>query len=44
MKSKGAWFIIGVLGLCLVVMGFTGRLGDVLGAVFAPDEMSVTNG
>ena len=40
-RSTAKWVLIGLLGYILVWGGFTGRLGDVVGALFAPAEMVV---
>ncbi len=43
-REKAAAGILFVLGLMLIVGGFTGRFGDLLGAVFAPDQMQLAEG
>jgi hypothetical protein len=40
-QQKATWLVIIGAGILLVVLGVTGRAGDLLGAVFAPDEMVV---
>jgi len=34
-------YILILIGIWLFVIGLTGRLGDVLAAVVAPDEMTI---
>ncbi|HLZ25040.1 MAG TPA: hypothetical protein VKQ30_23205 [Ktedonobacterales bacterium] len=43
-KRTAIWLLFGILALVLVWGGFTGRLGGVLGALFAPAEMVVVAG
>jgi hypothetical protein len=38
---KDAPLILIILGVCLVWLGITGRLGAVLGAIFEPERMTV---
>jgi hypothetical protein len=39
--AKAAPYVLMLIGLWIIALGFSGRLGDVMGAVVAPDHMIV---
>jgi len=43
MKDKVSWLLLLVLAISLIVIGFQGSLGKVLGSILTPTEM-VING
>ena len=43
-RTTAKWALLGLLAIIFVWGGWTGRLGDVLGAIVAPAEMVVDTG
>lgn len=41
MNGKAAAGLLFVAGLVLIITGFSGRLGDLLAAVFAPEDLAL---
>jgi hypothetical protein len=39
MSQTGSWFLLLILGILLVVVGFTGTLGKIIAVVFAPGAL-----
>lgn len=44
MDRTAAWFLLLLVGVMLVIVGFTGSLGKVFAVAFAPDLLSDVGG
>lgn len=44
MKERGAWSLLGLLGLLFIIMGFQGSLGKILACILVPSAVTINEG